>query len=59
MTSSAKTPDEYIDQLPEDRKDPISTLKTQASNGSYSPALVDAIRSIYRLDKSLEPAEQD
>ena len=40
-------------------KDPISTLKTQASNGSYSPALVDAIRSIYRLDKSLEPAEQD
>ena len=40
-------------------KDPISTLKTQASNGSYSPALVDAIRSIYRLDKSLEPAEHN
>ena len=27
MTSSAKTPDEYIDQLPEDRKDPISKLR--------------------------------
>jgi len=40
-------------------KDPISTLKTQAANGTYSPALVDAIRSIYQLDKSLEPVEQD
>ena len=27
MTLSAKTPDEYIDQLPEDRKDPISKLR--------------------------------
>ena len=27
MTSNAKTPDEYIDQLPEDRKDPISKLR--------------------------------
>ena len=27
MTSSAKTPDEYIDQLLEDRKDPISKLR--------------------------------
>ena len=27
MTSNSKTPDEYIDQLPEDRKDPISKLR--------------------------------
>ena len=27
MTLNAKTPDEYIDQLPEDRKDPISKLR--------------------------------
>ena len=27
MTSNTKTPDEYIDQLPEDRKDPISKLR--------------------------------
>ena len=27
MTSSTKTHDEYIDQLPEDRKDPISKLR--------------------------------
>ena len=40
-------------------KEPIITLKTQASNGRYSPALVDAIRSIYHLDKTLEAAEQD
>ena len=40
-------------------KDPISTLKSQASNGHYSPAVVDAIRSVYRLDKILKPAEQD
>ena len=40
-------------------KTPITTLKAQASNGSYSPVLVDAIRSIYRLDKSLELTKQD
>ena len=40
-------------------KDPISILKSQSINGHYSPAVVDAIRSIYRLDKILEPAEQD
>ena len=27
MTSNAKTPDEYIDHLPEDRKDPITKLR--------------------------------
>ena len=27
MTSNTKTPDEYIDQLPEDHKDPISKLR--------------------------------
>jgi len=40
-------------------KAPITTLKAQASNGSYSPVLVDAIRSIYQLDKSLDSAKQD
>jgi len=40
-------------------KAPITTLKAQASNGSYSPILVDAIRSIYQLDKSLDSAKQD
>ena len=40
-------------------KDPISILKSQASNGHYSPVVVDAIRSIYQLDEILEPAKQD
>ena len=40
-------------------KDPISTLKSQATNGHYSPAMVDAIRSIYRLDDTQEIVEQD
>tara|TARA_B110000467_G_C18331238_1_gene493365 strand:- start:2432 stop:3517 length:1086 start_codon:yes stop_codon:yes gene_type:complete len=40
-------------------KDPISSLKSQATNGHYSPAVVDAIRSMYRLDDTLEPVDQD
>ena len=40
-------------------RDPISSLKSQATNGHYSPAVVDAIRSMYRLDEFLDPVEQD
>jgi glutamyl-tRNA reductase len=39
-------------------KDPISTLKTQASNGHYTPSMVDTLRSIYQLDKP-KAVEQD
>ena len=40
-------------------KEPISSLKSQATNGHYSPVVVDAIRSIYKLDEVVEPVEQD
>jgi glutamyl-tRNA reductase len=40
-------------------KDPISILKSQATNGHYAPIVVDAIRSIYRLDETAEPVDQD
>ena len=35
-------------------KEPITALKSQASNGHYTPSIVDTIRSIYQLDKSKE-----
>lgn len=39
-------------------KDPISALKAQASNGHYTPSMVDTLRSIYQLDKP-KAVEQD
>jgi len=39
-------------------KDPISALKAQASNGHYTPSIVDTLRSIYQLDKP-KAVEQD
>ena len=39
-------------------KDPISTLKSQASNHYYTPSMVDTLRSIYQLDK-LKTIKQD
>ena len=32
-------------------KNPINTLKAQASNGHYTSSMVDLIRSMYQLDK--------
>ena len=39
-------------------KDPISALKAQASNGRYTPSMVNTLRSIYQLDKP-KAVEQD
>ena len=32
-------------------KEPISSLKSSAINGGYSPAIIEAIRSMYQLDR--------
>ena len=40
-------------------KKPISTLKIQTENDSYSPVFIDAIRSMYNLDKEIEHVESD
>jgi len=38
-------------------KDPISSLKSHAINGDYSPVVVEAIRSMYQLDRISAPTE--